>query len=187
MLAVNLKNTRLFESTGTGTPSKADPDPSQFAIEEERIIYPMSESYYAALAAAGIDVTYQVHPGSHDIPDFLNEIRAMLRWGLFKPVVNESKSWDNQTVATRGQLWDLSYRLAIPPTQIVTFRQSGTILSIGAAGSAVTITTGAECTIHAPTPATIHVFRHGCRLARPLKQGQAPAAGGSRRHGGRAG
>ena len=91
MLAVNLKNTRVFESTGTGTPSKADPDPGQFAIEEEQIIYPMSESYYAALAAAGIDVTYQVHPGSHDIPDFLNEIKAMLRWGLFKPVVTRAQ------------------------------------------------------------------------------------------------
>ena len=66
----------------------------------------------------------------------------MLRWGLFKPVVRESKSWENQTVATRGQLWDLSYQFAIPPTQIVTFRQSGTVLSIGP-GSAVTITTGA--------------------------------------------
>lgn len=91
MVAVNLKNTRVFESTGTGTPSKADPDPSQFAIEEEEIIYPMSQSYYAALAAAAIDVTYQVHPGGHDIPDFRNEINAMLRWGLFKPVVNEPK------------------------------------------------------------------------------------------------
>ena len=89
MLAENLEHTRVFESTGTGIPSKADPDPGQFAIEEEEIIYPMSESYYAALVAAGIDVTYQVHPGGHDIPDFLNEIKAMLRWGLFKPVVKE--------------------------------------------------------------------------------------------------
>ena len=181
MLAVNLKNTRVFESTGTGTPSKADPDPSQFAIEEEEIIYPMSESYYAALAAAGIDITYQVHPGSHDIPDFLNEIRATLRWGLFKPIVEESKSWDNRTVATRGQLWDLSYQFAIPPTQIVTFRKSGTMLSISAAGSAVTITTGAGCTIHAYTPATIHLFSHRCRLGGPLRDRQALAAGGSRR------
>jgi S-formylglutathione hydrolase FrmB len=181
-LAVNLKNTRVFDSTGTGIPSKADPDPGQFAIEEEEIIYPMSQSYYAALAAAGIDVTYQVHPGAHDIPDFLGEIKAMLRWGLFRPVVKESKSWDNQTVASSGRLWDLSYQFAIPPTQIVTFRQSGTMLSISAAGSAVTITTNAGCAIHASTPVTIDFFSHSCRLEAPLR-GQAPTAGGSRRPG----
>ncbi len=155
MLAMNLNHTRVFESTGTGIPSKADPDPGQFAIAEEQIIYPMSESYHQALVAAGIDVTYQVHPGGHDIPDFLNEIKAMLKWGLFEPVATEPASWHNQTVATRGQLWDFNYQFANPPTQIVTFRQSGTTLSISAAGSAVTITTGSGCTIQTPTPATV--------------------------------
>ena len=77
----------------------------------------------------------------------------------------------------------LSAGFAIPPTQIVTFRRSGTLLSISAAGSAVTITTGAGCTIHAFTPATIHLFSHSCRLGGPLGDGQAPRAGGSRRRG----
>jgi hypothetical protein len=112
------------------------------------------------MVAAGIDVTYQVHPDAHDIPDFLNEIKAMLKWGLFKPVVTEPVSWDNQTVATRGQLWDFNYRFAHPPTRIVTYRQSGTTLSISAAGSAVTITTGTGCAIHTPTPATVHLPNH---------------------------
>ncbi len=161
-LAVNLKYTRVFESTGTGTPSKADPDPGPFALEEEQIIYPMSQNYDAALAAAGVDVTYQVHPGGHDIPDFLNEIKAMLRWGLFKPITKEPRSWTNQTVASRGALWDFSYRFADPPTQVVTFSQTGTVLSISAAGSAVTITTSTGCTIHASTPTTIHIIHHRC-------------------------
>jgi hypothetical protein len=39
----------------------------------------------------------------------------------------------------------------------VTFRQSGTTLSISAAGSAVTITTGTGCAISTPTPATVHL------------------------------
>ena len=89
----------------------------------------MSERYHQALVAAGIDVTYQVHPGAHDIPDFLDEINAMLKWGLFKPVVTEPAVLGRtQTVATSGQLWDFNYRFANPPTQIVTFRQSGTTL-----------------------------------------------------------
>ncbi len=163
MLASNLQYTRVFESTGTGIPSKADPDPGQFAIEEEQIIYPMSQSYYEALVAAGIDVTYQVHPGGHDIPDFLGEIKAMLRWGLFKPVASEPRFWNNQTVAATGQLWDFSYRFVNPPTQIVTFSRSGTLLSISAAGSAVTITTDSGCTIHASTPTTLHLSGRNCR------------------------
>jgi S-formylglutathione hydrolase FrmB len=157
LLTMNLKHTRVFESTGTGIPSKADPDPSPFYISEEHIIYPMNERYHQALMAAGIDVTYQVHPGAHDIPDFLDEIQAMLKWGLFKPVVTEPVSWENQTVAARGQLWDFNYRFANPPGRIVAFRQSGTTLSISAAGSAVTITTGTGCDIHTPTPATVHL------------------------------
>ncbi|MGH9019103.1 MAG: alpha/beta hydrolase, partial [Acidimicrobiales bacterium] len=61
MLTTNLKQTRLFVSTGTGVPSKADPDPGQFPTwEEGQVIYPMSQSYHAALIAAGVDVTYQV-------------------------------------------------------------------------------------------------------------------------------
>jgi hypothetical protein len=86
----------------------------------------------------------------------------MLRWGLFKPVVTQSRSWDNQTVATKGQMWAYNYRFTNPPAQIVTFHQSGARLSISAAGSAVTITTGTGCTIHTSTPATIHLLSHNC-------------------------
>jgi S-formylglutathione hydrolase FrmB len=157
LLTKNLEYTRLFESTGTGVPSKAEPNPAQFDITEEHIIYPMNTNYHKALMADGIDVTYQVHSGTHSPPDFLNEIKAMLKWGLFKPVITEPASWHNQTVATRGQLWDFNFRFASPPTRIVTFSQSGTTLSISAAGSAVTITSATGCVIHTPTPATVHL------------------------------
>ena len=92
-LAENLKDTRVFESTGTGFPSTADPDPGQFDIGEEKLIYPMSELYHQGLVTAGVDVTYSVHPGAHDLPDFSDEINAMLRWGLFKPVPADPASW----------------------------------------------------------------------------------------------
>ena len=81
----------------------------------------------------------------------------MLKWGLFKPVVTDPVSWTNQTVATSGQLWDINYRFTNPPTQVVKFAQSGNMLSIGAAGSAVTISTATGCTIHTSTPATIRL------------------------------
>jgi len=157
LLVKNLQHTRVFVSTGTAVPSKADPNPGQEAIGSEHIIYPMSELYHKALVAAGIHVTYQVHPGAHDVPDFLDEIRAMLKWDLFEPVVTDPASWTNKTVVTRGQLWDFNYRFTNPPTHVVQFKQSGTTLSISAAGSSVTITTANGCAIHTSTPATVHL------------------------------
>ncbi len=157
VLVQNLRDTRLFVSTGTGVPSKADADPGQAPITDEHIIYPMSQLYHQALVAAGIPVTYQVHPGAHDDPDFLNEIKAMLNWGLFKPVVSDPASWTNTTVATSGQLWDFNYRFTNPPTQVVQFKQAGATLSISAAGAALTITTATGCAIHTSTPATVHL------------------------------
>jgi hypothetical protein len=85
----------------------------------------MNQNFQRALAAAGADVTYDAHPGGHDPPNFSAEIRAMFAWGLFAPVVEHPRAWVNQTVATHGKLWDIRYRFAQPPGQVVTFRRSG--------------------------------------------------------------
>jgi hypothetical protein len=117
----------------------------------------MNQFYGRALVASGVDVTYQVHSGGHDTPDFIDEINAMLAWGLFKPVATKPGSWANDTVATHGQLWGIGYRFAQPPNAIVRFRRSGSSLSISAAGSSVTITTSGGCVISTPTPAIIPI------------------------------
>ncbi|HEY1829642.1 MAG TPA: alpha/beta hydrolase-fold protein [Acidimicrobiales bacterium] len=172
LLAMNLKQTRVFESTGTGVPSGAglsslggnygqDVAVVGGSALEAPIIYPMNEIYHAALTAAGVDVTYQVHPGGHDLPDFDNEFDALLAWGLFKPLLADPASWVNDTVATSGQIWGIGYRFAQPPSQVVRIQQSGSTLSISAAGSAVTVTTG-SCTIATPTPATIDLSPRRC-------------------------
>jgi S-formylglutathione hydrolase FrmB len=170
-LVMNLEQTRVFVSTGNGLPSSADlADPTALVgaetaadyVLERAVIYPMSQEYARALATAGIDATYQVHDGGHLIPDFLQEVRAMVAWGVFKPVGPMPRAWVNNTVGTSGELWDVGYRFAKPPTELVQFRQSGSALSISAAGSAVTITTSGGCVIHTPTPATISVPNHSC-------------------------
>jgi hypothetical protein len=171
-LAMNLTQTRVFESTGTAVPNggnlallglgTAGTEELVNGTWEEGIIFPMNLLYHHALTAAGVDVTYQVHSGGHDIPDFINEIKSLLAWGPFKPVTTDPSAWTNDTVATSGQLWDIGYTFAQPPNQVVQFQRSGTSLSISAAGSAVTITTGGGCAIHTPTPATIAIPARSC-------------------------
>ncbi|MHB8691232.1 MAG: alpha/beta hydrolase [Solirubrobacteraceae bacterium] len=166
-LVMNLAQTRVFESTGTGVPSSAGlKDPIVVPVGsllESLIIYPMNQVFHRALAAAGVDVTYQVHTGGHDAPDGANELTAMLAWGLFKPVLTHPQSWVNDTVATSGQLWDIGYSFAQPPNEVVQFRRIGSSLAIGAAGSAVAITTSGGCAIHTATPATVQVPQQTCR------------------------
>jgi S-formylglutathione hydrolase FrmB len=166
-LAMNMEQTRVFVSTGTGVPSRADlAAPTSIPVgssAEGLVIYPMSQRYHSALEGAGIDVTYRAQPGGHNRADFADEIKAMLAWGPFKPVVEHPTDWLNDTVATSGQLWDIAYRFAQPPDHLVQFRRSGSSLSISAAGSAVTLTTSGGCVIHTGTPATVQVLMRSCR------------------------
>jgi S-formylglutathione hydrolase FrmB len=162
-LVENLQYTRVYQTTGTGEPTSAAYANPGSGVEgtmlEGGIIYPMNEAYRAALAAAGVQTTYQVHAGGHDKPDFQNELKALLAWGLFKPVVSDPRTWTNRTVATEGQLWDVDYRFAKPPDAVVEFHQSGRALSISAAGSSVTLTTAAGCDLRAAPPATVMLPR----------------------------
>lgn len=165
-LAANLANTRVFVDTGTGYPSS---DGLQLATHggaanvlggsaaESLVIHPMNERYIEALWAAGVPATYVTHPGGHDLPDFANELKAMVAWGLFKPVVELPGSWENSTVATSGQLWDITYRFITPPTSVVEFTQTGNTLSISAAGANVTVVTSAGCSITTLTPNVLHL------------------------------
>jgi S-formylglutathione hydrolase FrmB len=165
-LATNLKQTRVFESTGTGVPTGAelsDPSAAAGAALESQIIYPMNQRFHEALTTAGVDVTYEEHPGGHDAENFSSEIEAMFAWGLFKPALSHPRSWVNHTVATSGQLWQVGYRFTKPPDRVVRFGRSGNKLSVSAAGSAVIITTGSGCVIRAATPATVHIPSHHCR------------------------
>jgi S-formylglutathione hydrolase FrmB len=172
-LAMNLKHTRVFESTGTGAPSGADlaqPENAAAlavgAAEEGGVIYPMNISYHRALVEAGVHVTYQVHPGGHDNPDFTNEIKAMIAWGIFKPVTTHPASWVNHTVARSGRLWDLGYRFTKPPKAVVRFTRIGSRLRISAAGAQVTLTTRRGCVLRTATPASLRIPSKSCASSR---------------------
>jgi hypothetical protein len=159
-LTVNMRQTRVFVSSGDGRPSAYAGLNHPGSEEEGAVIYPMNQQYVPALVAAGVNVTYQPHTGGHDIPDFLAEVKAFVKWGVFKPVVTHPKSWSNKTVATHGQLWDVGYRFAKPPTSVVQFKRSGRWLSVSNAGSAVTLTWAGGCRSRTSTPARIKIPAH---------------------------
>jgi S-formylglutathione hydrolase FrmB len=172
-LTMNLRRTRVFESTGTGVPSSAglaQPGNAQEiavgSAEEGGVIYPMNIGYHKALVSAGVHVTYQVHPGGHDNPDFTNEIKAMIAWGLFKPAITHPASWANDTVARSGQLWGIGYRFTTLPKAVVRFTRVGNRLRISAAGTRVTLTTSHGCVLRTATPAFVQIRPRKCAPAR---------------------
>jgi S-formylglutathione hydrolase FrmB len=168
-LAANLAHTRVFLTTGDGTPLVQDPMPTFVGLgivgqsEELAIIRPMSDSYAAALRAAGVDVTYDVHAGNHYWDNFRDEFRSAVSWGLFEPAVERPSEWVNDTVATRGTLWGIDYRFDEPPDRVVRFHRSGDTLEVGAAGSPVTLTLDGGCDIRVATPAPVDVSLRACR------------------------
>jgi S-formylglutathione hydrolase FrmB len=167
-LASNMSHTRVFMVTGDGTPLVQDPGRTFVGLgivgqsEELAIIRHMSDSYAAALRAAGVDLTYVVKPGNHDWDNFRPEFKAAASWGLFEPVVKRPSEWVNDTVATRGTLWDVDYRFDAPPDRLVRFHRSGDTLTVAAAGSPVTLTTDRGCVFHVGTPATVHIAARPC-------------------------
>jgi hypothetical protein len=162
-LVSNLRQTRVFLTTGTGEPSRAAAYNVPGSASEGEIIYPMNRLYRAALVKGGVPVTYRSQPGGHDIPDFANELKAMLAWGLFKPVETAPRSWVNHTVATTGKLWDLTYAFSRPPDRVAELRRDGDVLTLGPAGADVTLVTDGGCVIHAPTPSRVRLPTTSCR------------------------
>jgi hypothetical protein len=160
-LAANLGQTRVYMAVGDGRPSDdGEPNGNNLVTDvpsEAAIIRPASDNYAAALTAAGIDLTYEPHEGIHDFANFRRQLRDAFAWGVFEPVDEHPTSWVNDTVATRGKLWEFAYRFDTPPDRIVRFRRSGDLLTVSAAGSAVTVTTDDGCVFHVSTPATIEL------------------------------
>jgi S-formylglutathione hydrolase FrmB len=178
-LAANLGQTRVYMAVGDGRPtSDGEPNNNSLPVDtaaEVVVIRPASDHYAAALSAAGIDLTYEPHEGIHDFANFRRQLRDAIAWGLFKRVDEHATSWVNDTVATRGKLWEFAYRFDAPPDRVVRFRRSGDVLAVGPAGSPVTITTDGGCVVHVATPGVIDVPARPC--ARPAAAGTPARAG----------
>lgn len=173
-LAANLQHTRVFMAAGDGTPtSDGEPNGNSLLSDtgaEVVLVRPGSDHYAQALTDAGVDLTYQPHQGIHDFANFRRELRDAIAWNLFAPVAEHPTSWVNDTVATHGELWGVQYRFDAAPDRIVRFRRAGGRLSVGAAGSPVTLTTDGGCRFRIATPGAI-----GLPAAPCAKPAAAPA------------
>ncbi len=166
-LVQNVSHTRLFVSAGNGVPTAGDGTGGGVGnVEEGAVIRPMSDAYVATLRAAGLHVTYQRHDGCHCWPDFQEELRKIVAWGPFKPVVKHPGSWINDTVATHGHLWGIRYRFHAPPDVVVRFTRTPRRLQVGAADTRVRITTRRGCILRLATPADVRLPLKRCSRRR---------------------
>lgn len=166
-LVRNLQYTRVFLTAGNGIPTPPDGTGGGVGnAEEAGVIRPMSDAYYRALKAAGVDVTYQTHNGCHCWPDFQDELRSAIAWNPFAPVVEHPASWEDWTVATHGGLWGIRYAFGSHPDAVVRITRTGRLLAVSAAGTWVTITTSGGCVLRARTPARFRIPSRSCRAVR---------------------
>ena len=171
-LVANLTHTRVFMTTGDGTPLVQDPGGIVLGLgivgqsEELGIIHPMSESYATALRAAGVDLTYDSHPGNHDWPNFRAEFKAAVSWACSSRWWSARRSGSTSPSPPTAPCGTSAIGFDAPPDRVVHFSRSGDRLTIGAAGSPVTITTAGGCVLHVATPGAVEVRGRPCvRLA----------------------
>lgn len=151
-LAPNLAHTRMYVFSGNGVPDPAQPPPkSALSGVLETGLMAQNDRLVAALEAAGSDVTYTTHLGTHDWPYWRNDLGAAIKRGLFRPVAEKPSSWTFATAARSGRMWDLRYRFQRQTTSVETFSRAGRKLSATGSGR-VTITTAGHCSFAKTLP-----------------------------------
>lgn len=151
-LAPNLRHTRMYVFTGDGTINPAmglpggpisGPLEAGLKLQNDRLV--------DELRAAGSDVTYTVHPGTHDWPYWRADLAVAIDRGLFRPVAERPRSWAFTSGSQRGRMWDLRYRFKAPLTENATFTRAGKRLS-GAGSGTVVLTTAGRCAFSVALP-----------------------------------
>ncbi len=145
----NINSTRLYISTGNGTPDFTLP----FSVPaytsgavSEYAVWRQSLKFAARARVEGVAVEYSGHKGVHDWPYWRREVPRALRWGLFGATkvddVASAKTWTYKTMAPRGNAWGIGYSFAAKTFELTTFKRAGQVLSGKGVGT-VTINPGA--------------------------------------------
>jgi S-formylglutathione hydrolase FrmB len=130
-LAPNYRHTRLYLTSGNGTNCPQDPPGRNLALDAatETVLHAQQAPFAAAVRAAGAEVTAVTTCGVHTFGVWDRAFAAARAWGFFKPVPERPHGWFYRTIATAGQMWDLRFRFAKPPTVVAKFKRSGRTLT----------------------------------------------------------
>jgi S-formylglutathione hydrolase FrmB len=152
-LAPNYAHTRMYLTSGNGTNCPQDPHGPTFALDAatETLINMQQGPFAAALRAAGADVTAVTTCGVHTFGVWDRAFVAARKWGFFKPVPDNPRSWAYRTVARSGEMWNLSFRFAKQPAAVAEFQRSGRRLTATGSGS-VLIRGPRSCRLRAELP-----------------------------------
>ena len=160
-LVPNLRDTRMFLTSGDGTPCPTDPVPAAIDIVTELGLRRQADAFVAAARSAGVDVTDAHTCGAHTNPTAQRAMAAALEWGFFAPVPARVRSWTYLTASRVGEMHGLRFRFAAQPTSVVRFERQGRVLR-GDGSGAVRIRRGQRCVIDATLPFEIEIRRR-CR------------------------
>src|SRR3546814_15247745 len=56
-------------------------------------------------------------------------IPATFEWGFFEDLPEQPDRWTYRTIATHGEMWGLRFVFAEPPSAVVDFSRTGTLLT----------------------------------------------------------
>ncbi len=173
-LAPNLQHTRMWISTGNGIPRPGyEADLTDLLSGTlEAFLRDQNAEFAAALRRVGASVKYTEHLGNHSFPYWREDLRNLIKDGLFGAVQSTPPKWSYSTVAQESEAWGLRFAFARPPETVVTFRREGAELVAAGAGR-VTVRDTRECQFTAELP-----FRRllSGRLCRRLRVKLAPAS-----------
>jgi S-formylglutathione hydrolase FrmB len=150
-LIPNLQGTRVYITSGDGTPCPEDPPPSAQDAVLEMGLRRQADAYVAAARAAGVDITGAHTCGAHTNPTARRGLIAAIEWGFFAPVPKRLRSWTYITASPRGRAHGLRFRFAAQPTSVVRFERDGRVLR-GEGDGTVRILRGSRCELELELP-----------------------------------
>jgi len=165
-LAVNLRQSRIFLTSGDGSPYSSDDLLSSLQGTPvvgltESYMRDLSRDFASAASTAGVqDLTVNERAGLHTNFASRLGLTEALDWGLFEPVLDRTRFWTYRTVAQRGQMWQLSFAFDRPPDELIEFERRGKFLIARGSGR-VRIRRGrlGRCAVSAELPFQIRFTR----------------------------
>ncbi|MBJ7472417.1 MAG: hypothetical protein JHD16_14010 [Solirubrobacteraceae bacterium] len=148
-LLSNLGRTRLFLTSGNGTPDPASIyDPAQLVLGSLGELGSWSDTYtfYRSARARGIPVTYRFRQGLHTWLYWRRDVPKMLAWNPFAPAPAITPAAGGtttfRTMSAHGNAFGLGFRFDALPRTLIEFKRTGQTVSATGSGR-VTITPGA--------------------------------------------